>query len=159
MERIDRIMENSIYLEKQNRLDELEKERIYCRHGLDHAISVARIMYIKALEQKLSFDKELIYAAALLHDIGRCEQYEKGVPHHEAGEKLAEKILSECGFFEEEIAIIKAAIQSHRKEEDESGTFSALLYEADKLSRDCYRCKASDSFNWTETKKNHKISY
>lgn len=68
MERIDRIMENSIYLEKQNRLDELEKERIYCRHGLDHAISVARIMYIKALEQKLSFDKELIYAAALLQD-------------------------------------------------------------------------------------------
>ena len=39
--------------------------------GVLFTVGVARIMYIKALEQKLSFDKELIYAAALLHDIAK----------------------------------------------------------------------------------------
>lgn len=159
MKRIDRLMANSLYKEKQKRLDELEGQRIYCRHGFNHAISVARIMYIKALEKNLSFDKELIYAVALIHDIGRCDQYESGIPHHEAGEKLAGQILPECGFREDEIAIIKEAIRSHREIERSSGSFQELLYEADKLSRECYRCRASDTCNWSEEKKNHTICY
>ncbi|MDE6433637.1 MAG: HD domain-containing protein [Lachnospiraceae bacterium] len=159
MERIDRIVSNPIYREKLKQLDELEQERIYCKHGMEHAVNVARIMYIRALEQGLVVDKEIIYAAALLHDLGRCDQYVYNIPHHEAGAKLAVQILTECGFDESEIAVIEEAIRAHRKEERSSGTFSALLYEADKLSRDCYRCKAGETCNWAEEKRNHTIRY
>ena len=38
--------------------------------------NVARLMYIYALEEHLELPKELIYAAALLHDIGRAQQYQ-----------------------------------------------------------------------------------
>lgn len=159
MERIDRIIKNPTYREKLKLLDELEQGRIYCKHGMEHAVSVARIMYIKALEQQLTVEKELIYAAALLHDLGRCDQYVRNIPHHEAGAQLAVQILTECGFTESEIGMIREAIWAHRREERQPGTFSALLYEADKLSRDCYRCKASDTCKWAEEKKNHTIRY
>lgn len=159
MERIDRIIKNPTYREKQKRLEELEQGRKYCTHGMDHAVSVARIMYIKALEQQMAVDKELIYAAALLHDLGRCDQYISNIPHHEASAQLAEQILTECGFAESEIGMMKEAIMAHRRQEQQEGTFSALLYEADKLSRDCYLCKVSETCNWAEEKKNHTIQY
>ena len=40
----------------------------------------------------------MIYAAGLLHDIGRYEQMKKGTPHHLAGARLAERILTDCDF-------------------------------------------------------------
>lgn len=159
MERIDRIISNPIYREKLKQLEELEQERIYCKHGMEHALSVARIMYIRALEQQLAVGKDIIYAAALLHDMGRCDEYLYHIPHHEAGAKLAAQILKECGFDEGEITAIEEAVRAHREEERQPGTFSSLLYEADKLSRDCYRCKAVKTCNWTEQKKNHTIRY
>ena len=159
MERIDRILTNLTYKEKQKKLNECEKNRIYCKHGMDHALNVARIMYIKVLEQQLPFEKEHIYAAALLHDLGRADQYVYGTPHHQAGTYLAEKILTECGFSADEIKIITEAIGEHRRNAQQFGSFSTLLYEADKLSRDCYRCEAYDTCNWKEEKKNHTIIY
>ena len=36
-------------------------------------------MWIKNLEEQLKFDSEVIYAPALLHDIGKDEQYESGI--------------------------------------------------------------------------------
>jgi putative nucleotidyltransferase with HDIG domain len=159
MERVDRILKNPVYQKKQRRLDELEQDRIYCRHGREHCVEVARIMYIQSLEQRLSFEKDVIYGAALLHDIGRCDQYEQGTPHHEAGAELARQILSQCGYREDEVVMICEAVRSHRVNEGEDGTFHKLLYEADKLSRACYDCPAQDSCNWSDEKKNHSIEY
>ena len=51
------------------------------------------------LRKMLLFSKELIYCAALLHDIGRARQYEDGTPHDEAGAAIAGQILNELGFF------------------------------------------------------------
>lgn len=44
---------------------------------MEHFLDVARLMYIYNLEDQAGFSKEMIYAAGLLHDIGRYEQMEK----------------------------------------------------------------------------------
>lgn len=98
MERLNRILRHPLWKGALQQIEELESERIFCRHDLDHFLHVARIAYIENLEQSLDLSKEIIYAAALLHDIGRGLQYEKGIPHEEASAALAEGILTDCGF-------------------------------------------------------------
>ncbi|WP_128609458.1 HD domain-containing protein, partial [Clostridium haemolyticum] len=53
-------------------------------------------MYIINLENKLSFNKDVIYACGLLHDVGRWQQYEESIPHEIASANLSEEILKEC---------------------------------------------------------------
>ena len=101
----------------------------------------------------------MIYAAALLHDIGRWRQYEKNIPHEEASAALAADILEDTAFSKEAIGQILAAIGSHReKMEMETDRFAYLLYESDKKSRICWLCEAQDMCYWPETQKNRTVS-
>ena len=56
-------------------------------------LDVARLMYIRSLEEGEIVNREVIYAAALLHDLGRGMQYREGIPHQEAGVLLARELL------------------------------------------------------------------
>ena len=56
-------------------------------------MDVARIAYILSADRAYAVSKEIIYAAALLHDIGKWKQYEDGTPHEKASADLAEQIL------------------------------------------------------------------
>ena len=89
MRRVQKIWEHPLYQENYQKLQEKEADRIYCRHGIDHLLDVARIAYIHNLEESDGYSKAVIYAAALLHDIGRYEQYEWGIPHEKSGERIA----------------------------------------------------------------------
>ena len=60
---------------------------------MSHLLDVARIAYIRNLEKGYGFRKDVIYAAAVLHDIGKALQYEEKVPHEIAGERIAGEIL------------------------------------------------------------------
>lgn len=82
---------------------------------MSHFLDVARLSWIENLEKGLGIEKELIYAAALLHDCGRFRQYEDGTPHELAGAQLAEEILFDCGFEEPEREEILRAISGHRE--------------------------------------------
>lgn len=160
MKRIDQIMAHPVYQYQLRCIEEAEQDRIFCKHGLPHALDVARILYIMVLEKSLPFDREVIYAAALLHDIGRGEQYEKQIPHHEAGAFFAEQILADCRFDCKEIQLITEAIQSHQMMAEEAGnSLNGLLYQADKLSRNCFRCKAQEQCYWSQEKRNQDIRY
>ena len=64
---------------------------------------LARLAYVSLIWKKSGDSKERIYAAALLHDIGRHIQYENGTPHQIAGLPIAEQILTDCGFYPEEM--------------------------------------------------------
>lgn len=151
--RIERIMGHPLFREELAELERLEAERIFCRHGLEHLLSVARLASLWNAEEGLGFSKEVIYAAALLHDIGRGAQYRDGTPHEVAGAELAGRILPECGFSREECALIVNAIGSHRSRGQAEG-FAALLYRADKKCRPCYWCPAAAECNWPEEKRN-----
>ena len=165
MERVKKIRNHPLYVENQKRIDELELNRIFCCHGVNHSLDVARILYIFVLEQGLSYQKDVIYATALLHDLGRGLEYEEQVSHHEMGANLARHILSECDFSVEEIALITEAIAGHRTGEikqtdnEENRIFYDLFYQADKMSRNCFDCAASEACYWEQEKRNYSIRY
>ncbi|MBE5929348.1 MAG: HD domain-containing protein [Lachnospiraceae bacterium] len=158
MKRIDDILEHPEFKENISRINELERDRIYCLHGMEHLLDVARIGYIINMEQQLGYCKEMIYAMALLHDIGRYIEYDLGFSHHQVGAEIALRILQDVGFSNEDRMMICQAIKSHKKQPDEAEkNLSYILYKADKLSRNCFSCKAYDSCYWEEEKKNKNI--
>lgn len=141
MQRINSIMNTPEYLNCLNKIQEAEAGRIYCRHDIEHFLAVCRIAYILSLEENLDIEKEIVYAAGLLHDIGRWVEYEAGIDHAVASKALAEGILQNCGFSEVEIAEIITAIEKHR-EKGNASPLANVLYRADKLSRNCVLCHA-----------------
>lgn len=159
MERVNLIKENETYKECLGKIAECEIDRIYCKHNMEHFMDVARIAYIMVLEKGLNIKKDIIYATALLHDIGRFEQYLRGIPHEEASAELAPEILEAGGFSNDEIQSIITAIASHRKDKGEAATLESIFYQSDKLSRACYNCRATETCNWSDEKKNMKIKY
>ncbi|MEQ8199279.1 MAG: HD domain-containing protein [Clostridiaceae bacterium] len=158
MDRVNKILNDKEYRAMLQKIELLEKDRIFCRHNLEHFLSMARICYIINLERNLGFSKEIIYAIGLLHDIGRGEQYEMGTPHNEASFEISKRFLERYHFSEEENNLILQGILGHRKKQ-ESSVIASLTYEGDKLSRECYNCKASLECNWNENKRNLEIIY
>lgn len=161
MERVHKIQNHPVFRDLYKKLEESEKDRIFCRHTMEHFLDVARLMYIYSLEDKAGLSKEVIYAAALLHDIGRYEQVTAGTPHDIAGARIAGEILKECGFTEAEIIPVVEAIMGHRNQKsgDSGSALTAYLYRADKKSRSCFACPALSECNWPEEKKNLTIMY
>ena len=157
MNNIDAIMNNKLYREALEKLSEYERDREFCNHTIEHFIDVSRIAYIMALEENLSVSKEVIYAIGLLHDIGRVRQYEEGIHHDIASVEMSREILKETNFTEDEVNIILNGIANHRKESDNK--LEEIIYKADKLSRQCFNCKAERECYWSSEKKNFKITY
>lgn len=158
MERVNRILEHPMYQEYLARNERAEASRCFCHHHMGHFLDVARIAVILNMTEGYGIEKEQIYAAALLHDIGRWMQYEDGTPHEKASVMLAPEILKSCGFTEEEAAGILRAIENHRNEWiREEKSLSGLLYRADKLSRPCYFCKMEKECNWKQKHKNREL--
>ena len=157
MENINIILNNKEYKQALEKLSEYEKNREFCNHTIEHFIDVSRIAYIMVLEEKLSVSKEVIYAIGLLHDIGRVKQYEEGIHHDIASVEMSKEILKETSFTDKEINIILNGIANHRKESDNK--VEEIIYKADKLSRQCFNCKAEKECYWSNEKKNFKITY
>jgi|SRR5690554_2802260 len=176
MPRVNKILQHPAYNEYSRKNQKAEEKRIYCRHGEDHGLAVARVAYIYLLENALAqkdlhngnfsegiswhrnqeesyeetfgiwLDKELVYGAGILHDIGRWVEYETGEDHALAGVRLAEPILQDCDFTETEQRIILEGIKEHRL--DPSQTSSLLgkaLALADDWARDCRNCASKDT--------------
>lgn len=159
MKRVNDILENAEYCELLRKIEYLEKDRIFCKHTMEHFLDTARIMYITSLEQGLNIKKDIIYTTALLHDIGRVMQYEGGVSHDKASAEFAERILPNYEFSDVEINQIVQAILSHRECNDDNNLLGRLLYNADKISRLCFCCKSEQECYWSKSKKNFYITY
>lgn len=160
MDRIDKILNHDLFIGNLEKNKAAEADRCFCRHDMAHFLDVARICRIINLEEGIGVPGELIYAAALLHDIGKHRQYAEGIPHEQASAVIAPEILEDCGFDEKETAVITDAILQHRN----SGVIQeknlrGLLYRGDKASRPCYSCSAEKDCNWKDGKKNLKILY
>lgn len=158
MNRADKILKNEKFRECLDKTAQYEKNRIYCLHDIQHALDTARIAYIKSLEENTGIDKEIIYAAALIHDIGRCAQYEDGTPHDRASVVLGREILEECGFDETETEQILTAVSEHRAEKERS-PLGKILYEADNKSRMCMLCDARQTCKWEKEDMNMEVEY
>jgi uncharacterized protein len=158
-DKINVIIENHSFQYHLRNIEYHEKDREFCKHHMQHFLDVARLMYIMNLENVLNIPKHIIYATALLHDIGRGMQYEKGTPHHIASVEIAKEILQQCYYEENEIHEILEAIGEHRSSNEGLNNLNDLLYKCDKLSRNCAHCTATDGCKWPQHKKNMRIIY
>ena len=159
MPRVRAIFESAFFESSLDAIEAAEVDREFCRHGLSHLLDVARVAQLLNLERGLGLDRELIYAAALLHDLGRAAQYETGEPHDEAGTRIAREILeglpAELAFAEDECAAIFAAVRGHRgAATGAGGALTELICEADHRSRPCYACPVREDCYWPEERKN-----
>lgn len=160
MKEVEAIRNHPLYVEQYEKLKEAEKDRKFCCHQMEHLLDVARIAYIFSLEQHMSIRKEVIYAAALLHDIGKCRQYMDGTPHEKASAEIADVILGDLPkemFSGEEKQNIIRAILGHRKYREDMDTLEKLLYTSDKYSRKCFACEVEKECNWDYKKKNFTL--
>lgn len=160
--RIDRIVNNELFIENMRIIEDYECNRIFCGHDMSHLLDVARITWIMCMERGLDIKKDVVYAAALLHDIGRSAQYTSGVNHETAGAGIAAEILEGCGFSQEENKEILDAVRFHNSDNNDEGvslTLRKLLRDADNMSRNCFMCKAASQCKWSIDKKNKHIQY
>ncbi len=179
VDRVNRILKHKLYLEYIEKIKGYEQDRRFCKHDTGHFLDVCRLAEIDWLNQRIQkieqgyghaaehditgtdlllIRREYIYAAGLLHDIGRWQEYESGVRHELASAGLAPEILRECGFSEKEIKIIIVAILNHRNSEIiEELSLAGMIYRADKNSRPCYICEAEKECDWSVAKKNLEI--
>ncbi len=158
MERVNRLLTNAEFRRCIDAIDAHEVDRAFCKHGLNHLLDTARIAYILVLENGLNISKGMVYATALLHDIGRYDEYYHGIPHDQAHDR-AKKILVECDYSPDEIRDILGAISQHRRPHERLETLGDVLSKADKLSRNCFDCHAIRECYWLDSKKNHRINY
>lgn len=158
MERINRLIIDEEFVRYCRKIEELETSREFCRHDLVHFLDVCRISWILNLERHLHLDKEMVYAAGLLHDIGRWIQIETGQDHALASADLCEKILLRNKFMKDEIILIKEAILNHRKK-TEGSPLTEILYDADKYSRRCFACSVISECKNFQSNKKPRLEY
>lgn len=154
--RVNRILNDSWYKKCLARNADLERERRFCRHDLQHMLDVSRITYMLVLEGAAGSEaavagevpgsavnnKEVIYAAGLLHDMARWREYETGLDHAAEGARMAVPVLERAGFTVDERHIITTAIREHRTGGGQASLLGQYLSKADDLSRPCSRCQA-----------------
>lgn len=151
MHRVEILLRSPLYQDYVEQIRLREENRRFCRHERNHFWETARTAYILYLSGEVSCPeleafspqavKEMIYAAAFLHDIGRFLEYDDPTKDHAAESAvLARPLLVEAGFSDVEAPLILSAIAHHRRK-DGNG-FDLLLYRADKESRPCYDCPA-----------------
>jgi len=102
-------------------------------HGLDHIRRVVSLCEVIGKEENA--DMMVLLPAALLHDIARPTETQEGVPHEEAGARMAERYLRSIAYDEENIRNITHAIRTHRyRSIRKPETLEArILSDADKL--------------------------
>ena len=151
MQRVEIILRSSVYQDYVEQIRRREETRRFCRHERNHFWETARTAYILYLSGEDPCPelepfapeavKEMIYAAAFLHDIGRFLEYDDPSKDHAVESAvLARPLLAGAGFSNAEIPPILSAIAHHRLKDGKG--FDLLMYRADKESRPCYDCPA-----------------
>lgn len=111
---------------------ELKKNKLSPSHGFDHLENVAN--FALKLSGVYGGKRDLLFAAALLHDLGRIEPKLHGKNSAQKSAKLAKPILKKAGYRQGEIKLITQIILEHDKVELSSNLLeSRILKDADFL--------------------------
>ena len=104
-------------------------------HDWEHTGRVVRL--VRHLTQAEGADALVSIPAAYLHDIARCEEDASNgaLDHAVRGAELAEPILSQLGFSDEQVCAICACIRTHRfrSQNPPVALEAKVLFDADKL--------------------------
>lgn len=88
-----------------------------------------------AEQERISIDKDVLFAAAFLHDAGAIDPFSKeGVDHAERSAQLAEPLLRDAGFPMAKFPAVRTAILTHMFDKDPGAHAEAIvLHDADTL--------------------------
>ncbi|MDP3563876.1 MAG: HD domain-containing protein [Methanoregula sp.] len=102
-------------------------------HGMDHTDRVTRMCRMIGDREHAAMD--ILIPAALLHDIARPLEKEKGLSHEREGALMAEAYLASIHYNPALIPAISAAIHTHRFRSGERpvSAEAKILSDADKL--------------------------
>lgn len=81
-------------------------------HGFDHTLRIVHLC--EEIGAREGADMAILIPAAIFHDIARPIEEETGIPHEEAGARLAEAFLRSIGYPEDSIAGVAHAVRAHR---------------------------------------------
>lgn len=140
MEMANKILKHPKFIKYLELNAKAERDRRFCCHDLQHAVDTARVAYIIALENKFNLSRDIIYSAALLHDIAKWKQYSSKADHALEGAVLAEQILKDVDMNAQDSELILDAIRSHRTGGENNSPLGMVLYAGDKACRLCSRC-------------------
>lgn len=157
LEITNRILCDSEYQKLLLLLSDFEKDRVFCRHDMEHFLNVARICCLLCEKKKMCVNTDIIYSAALLHDIGRTVEYASGESHHIAGKSISERILERTGCSDEFRQTVIGLIADHREYDLKDSSLKSIFSLADKKSRLCFMCDARNECYWPDEKKNMDI--
>ena len=103
-------------------------------HGYPHVVRVAELA-LKISRLVGGVDEEVVLAAALVHDIGRPLETERGKHHAAIGAELAPEILRKAGFPEGKIPRVVEAVLAHSFSlgAEADSLEAKILSDADKL--------------------------
>lgn len=123
---------------KHKKIIEIVQDKLTCSaHNLDHVFRVYNLCLLIAKSEK-DVDLEILTPSALLHDIARVEESADKtgkIDHAVLGSVLAEDILRNLNYEEEQIDKIKHCIIAHRfRTGNEPKSIEAkILFDSDKL--------------------------
>ncbi len=107
----------------------------HCGHDFDHTLRVFRNALL--LAEKCGGDIEIISVAAMLHDVGRKEEFLSGgtVCHAEKGAVIARNFLTRRNFSSDFINAVVHCIERHRFRRGlpPESLEAKILFDADKL--------------------------
>jgi uncharacterized protein len=103
--------------------------------GTAHSVRDYDVSKWIAATDHLTYDDDVLFAAAYLHDIAGFVPWEKqGVDHQDRGAELMDSVLTGFGFPAEKIEKVKDAIRTHMPDRDPGAAVeSRLLHDADGL--------------------------
>jgi uncharacterized protein len=103
--------------------------------GTAHSVRDYDVSKWIAATDHLTYDDDVLFAAAYLHDIAGFAPWEKkGVDHQDRGAELMDSVLTGFGFPAEKIEKVKDAIRTHMPDRAPGAAVeSQLLHDADGL--------------------------
>jgi len=103
--------------------------------GTAHSVRDYDLAKWIAATDHLTYDDDVLFAAAYLHDIAGFAPWEKqGVDHQDRGAELMDSLLTGYGFPADKIEKVKAAIRTHMPDRAPGAAVeSRLLHDADGL--------------------------
>lgn len=102
--------------------------------GYAHLDRTYQLAVELAREDGVVLDDDVLYAAAMLHDIAEFKPWAKpGLDHSDVGADIAPKYLGKFGFPMEKVAAVQDAIRTHMYYRDPVSDEARYLHDADAL--------------------------
>ncbi len=102
--------------------------------GYSHSLRDYQLARELAMADHVTFDDDVLYAAAYLHDMAAFEPWQKtGVDHADQAAAIVDTVLKNTGFPMKKIEAVRGVIRTHMFDRTPVGPEALYLHDADAL--------------------------